>query len=73
MDITKYRKKIDEVIEAGPFSDSWESLSSYRVPEWYRQAKFGIFIHWGVYSVPAFGNGMQGRCTGREPDNMNII
>lgn len=55
MDITKYRKKIDEVIEAGPFSDSWESLSSYRVPEWYRQAKFGIFIHWGVYSVPAFG------------------
>jgi alpha-L-fucosidase len=26
------------------------------VPEWYQDAKFGIFIHWGVYSVPAFGN-----------------
>ena len=26
------------------------------MPEWYRDAKFGIFIHWGVYSVPAFGN-----------------
>ena len=25
-------------------------------PDWYRDAKFGIFIHWGVYSVPAFGN-----------------
>jgi alpha-L-fucosidase len=26
------------------------------VPEWYKDAKFGIFIHWGAYSVPAFGN-----------------
>jgi hypothetical protein len=26
------------------------------VPAWYLDAKFGIFIHWGVYSVPAFGN-----------------
>src|SRR5207302_1597075 len=34
----------------------WESLKTYDVPEWYRDAKFGIFIHWGVYSVPAFGN-----------------
>jgi alpha-L-fucosidase len=31
-------------------------LKQYRVPEWYQDAKFGIFIHWGVYSVPAFGN-----------------
>ena len=28
----------------------------YEVPEWYRDAKFGIFIHYGVYSVPAFGD-----------------
>jgi alpha-L-fucosidase len=28
----------------------------YEVPQWYRQAKFGIFIHWGLYSVPAFSN-----------------
>ena len=28
----------------------------YEVPEWYRDAKFGIFIHYGVYSVPAYGD-----------------
>lgn len=40
----------------GPFRPDWESLEKYEVPEWYKDAKFGIFIHWGVYSVPAFGN-----------------
>ncbi|MDE3162493.1 MAG: alpha-L-fucosidase [Acidobacteriota bacterium] len=40
----------------GPFRPDWNSLAAYRVPDWYRDAKFGIFIHWGVYSVPAFGN-----------------
>lgn len=49
-------KKIDEVIAKGPYRADWNSLSAYRVPEWYKDAKFGIFIHWGVYSVPAFGN-----------------
>ena len=43
-------------IPAGPFEDTWESLSEYRVPPWYMEGKFGIFIHWGMYSVPAFGN-----------------
>ncbi len=38
------------------FEATWESLKQYRVPAWYQQGKFGIFIHWGVYSVPAFGN-----------------
>lgn len=51
-----YFKKIDEVIQAGPYTDTWESLSFYQVPEWYQKAKFGIFIHWGLYSVPAFGS-----------------
>ena len=49
-------KEIDRVIERGRFKDTWESLGQYRVPSWYRDAKFGIFIHWGVYSVPAFAN-----------------
>ena len=48
--------KTDQVIDAGPFRDDWESLSTQTVPEWYRDAKFGIFIHWGVFSVPAFGS-----------------
>ena len=39
-----------------PYLPTWESLAGYRVPEWFRDAKFGIFVHWGPYSVPAFGN-----------------
>lgn len=49
-------EKIEEVIQNGPFAASWDSLQSYEVPQWYQDAKFGIFIHWGVYSVPAFGS-----------------
>ena len=48
--------EVDKVIEKGPFKDTWQSLSKYEVPQWYKDAKFGIFIHWGVYSVPAFVN-----------------
>ena len=49
-------KMVDQVAAQGPFRASWESLETYTVPEWYQDAKFGIFIHWGVYSVPAFDN-----------------
>lgn len=38
------------------FEPTWESLRQYRVPEWFMQDKLGIFIHWGIYSVPAFNN-----------------
>jgi alpha-L-fucosidase len=31
-------------------------ISSYQVPDWWKNAKFGIFIHWGVYSVPSFAD-----------------
>ena len=48
--------QIDTLVQSGPFSDSWASLVNYRTPDWYRKLKFGIFIHWGMYSVPAFGN-----------------
>ena len=51
-----YLKTIDEVIARGPYADTWESLGAYQIPEWFKRGKFGIFIHWGVYSVPAFGN-----------------
>ncbi|MBE0595119.1 MAG: alpha-L-fucosidase [Gemmatimonadales bacterium] len=38
----------------GPFEPSWDSIKAgYKTPEWFRDAKFGIFLHWGVYSVPA--------------------
>ena len=35
----------------------WQSLARHEeAPEWFRDAKFGIYFHWGVYSVPAYGN-----------------
>ena len=40
----------------GPFRPDWASLMKYQQPQWYKDAKFGIFIHWGVYSVPAAEN-----------------
>ena len=49
-------KEVERNSHNGPFRPDWESLEKYEVPEWYKDAKFGIFIHWGVYSVPAFGN-----------------
>ncbi len=52
----KFLAQIDEVIAKGPYHDDWDSLGEYEPPKWYRDAKFGIFIHWGIYSVPAFGN-----------------
>lgn len=48
--------RIDEGIARGPFSADWESLRGYTVPNWYQDAKFGIFIHWGPYCVPGFSN-----------------
>jgi alpha-L-fucosidase len=47
---------VTAVDQQGPFRPDWESLQKYEAPEWYKDAKFGIFIHWGAYSVPAFGN-----------------
>jgi alpha-L-fucosidase len=49
-------KKIEGVIAQGPYSASWDSLEKFQVPKWYEDAKFSIFIHWGVYCVPAFDN-----------------
>ena len=38
------------------FQPDWESLHHYQVPDWFKDAKLGIFIHWGPYSVPAAGS-----------------
>jgi len=37
------------------YAPTWESLDSRPNPQWFEDAKFGIFIHWGVYSVPSWG------------------
>ena len=52
----KYLDKINNVILNGKYKDTWDSLQQYRAPLWYEKVKFGIFIHWGIYSVPAFGS-----------------
>jgi alpha-L-fucosidase len=41
----------------GPFQPTWDSLKeNYRAPQWFAEAKFGLFMHWGLYSVPAYHN-----------------
>jgi alpha-L-fucosidase len=40
----------------GPYQPEWSSLQQHSCPDWYRDAKFGIYFTWGLYSVPAFGN-----------------
>jgi alpha-L-fucosidase len=42
------------MVRAQVYEANWESLDKRPVPQWYRDAKFGIFIHWGVYAVPGF-------------------
>ena len=50
------RKQLEQSPE-GPYEATWKSLEqNYRTPQWFMDAKFGIFIHWGVYSVPAAGS-----------------
>jgi len=39
---------------AQTYQPNWQSLDTRPVPEWFRNGKFGIFIHWGVYAVPGF-------------------
>lgn len=44
-------------IPPGPYTDSWESIrDNYETPQWFIDGKFGIFMHWGVYSVAAAGS-----------------
>ena len=51
-----FAKTAGAAIENGPYADDWASLSAYTPPAWLRGAKLGIFIHWGVYSVPAYAH-----------------
>jgi alpha-L-fucosidase len=66
---------VDRVGHDGPFRPDWNSLSNFQVPEWYKDAKFGIFIHWGVYSVPAFGSEWYPRLmyTAGTPENQHQV
>ena len=50
--------KTNQAVEENTnYEANWESLAKHeRVPEWFADSKFGIYFHWGVYSVPAFGS-----------------
>lgn len=49
------------VLSAQTYKPNWESIDSRPVPTWFTDAKFGIFIHWGVYSVPSYAPVIPGK------------
>jgi len=51
------------------YEATWESLDSRPLPSWYEEAKFGIFIHWGVFSVPAYRGEWMWHMWGKNGDN----
>ena len=65
-DNTQAMRQVDAVVAQGPYSADWDSLVAYTPPRWYQDAKFGVFLHWGVYSVPAFKNEWYSRYMYRE-------
>ena len=54
MDRKAYLALIDRVISEGPYQPDWDSLARHPIPAWYAQKRLGIFLHWGVFSVPAY-------------------
>ena len=52
------RRAVDQIdiqMPKGPFKPEWSSIEEgYKVPDWFIGAKFGLFMHWGLYAVPAY-------------------
>jgi alpha-L-fucosidase len=67
--------EVDRQANDGPYRADWANLGKFQPPEWYKDAKFGIFIHWGLYSVPHFGNEWYPRnmYTAGSPENKHQI
>ncbi|HBE10315.1 MAG TPA: alpha-L-fucosidase, partial [Lachnospiraceae bacterium] len=61
-DRDKWLAHIEEGINEGPFAADWDSLSDFREPDWFHRQRLGIFIHYGLYSVPAFNHEWYSRC-----------
>ncbi len=57
-DIQVKVSETDEPMQTGEFTPDWTSLSSYEVPGWFRDAKFGIWAHWGAQCVEGSGDWM---------------
>nr|CAH7755775.1 unnamed protein product [Callosobruchus chinensis] len=43
-------------INCAKYEPNWDSLDTRPAPKWFDEAKIGIFLHWGVFSVPSFGS-----------------
>ncbi len=56
MEKQRILQEIENVNARGPFHDDWQSIAAWEAPKWYRDDRFGIFIHWGVFTVPEFAN-----------------
>jgi len=54
--IARQLAEIDKVVAQGPYKANWDSLARQETPEWFKDAKFGIYAHLGVYCVPAYGS-----------------
>jgi len=57
--LDKSLQSIDQTIAQGPFKPEWSSLKSHQDPEWFRDAKFGIYTHWGPVTVGTEDGGAQ--------------
>ncbi len=63
----------DQPMQTGKFQPTWQSLQQYQVPDWYRNAKFGIWAHWGPQCEPEDGDWYaRGMYQGRRVPKINI-
>jgi alpha-L-fucosidase len=54
--VTYLPAPLPQPMAPGPYQPSWESLRQYRFPAWFRDAKFGIWAHWGPQCMPEAGD-----------------
>lgn len=57
--LDKSTETIDQLIKEGSFKANWESLKKHTDPEWFRDAKFGVYTHWSPQTVGTEGGGGQ--------------
>ncbi|KAF5277100.1 hypothetical protein FQA39_LY06338 [Lamprigera yunnana] len=55
------------------YEPTWESIDSRPLPSWYDEAKIGIFLHWGVYSVPSYGEWFWYNWANNDPSYVNFM
>lgn len=62
-----------EVIPDGPYDPTWESIAEHDAsPEWFRDAKFGVYWHWGAFTTPQYGSEWYGRYVYEQSDVRNF-